>query len=63
MLILSRKVGEKIYIGGGITITVIETQRGKTRFGVEAPKDVRVALTEEQLLEPPPTQQPARRKA
>ena len=46
MLVLSRKVGEKIVIGGTITITLVEIQRGKVRLGIEAPKDVPVMRTE-----------------
>lgn len=41
MLILSRRVGEKIVIGdGSITITVVDLERGKVRLGIEAPRDV-----------------------
>lgn len=40
MLVLSRKYGEKIYIGDGICITVVDIDRGKIRLGVEAPPDV-----------------------
>lgn len=46
MLVLSRKVGEKIVIGGTITITLVEIQRGNVRLGIEAPKDVPVMRTE-----------------
>ena len=46
MLVLSRKVGEKIVIGGTITITLVEIQRGKVRLGIEAPKDIPVMRTE-----------------
>jgi carbon storage regulator len=40
MLVLSRKLGEKIYIGENICITVIDQDRGKIRLGIEAPRDV-----------------------
>lgn len=40
MLVLSRKLGEKIYIGSNIIITVVDIDRGKIRLGIEAPKDV-----------------------
>lgn len=33
-------------IGGTITITLVEIQRGKVRLGIEAPKDVPVMRTE-----------------
>ncbi len=40
MLVLSRKLGEKIYIGESICITVVDIDRGKIRLGIEAPRDV-----------------------
>ena len=40
MLVLRRKLGEKIYIGENICITVVDIDRGKIRLGIEAPRDV-----------------------
>jgi carbon storage regulator len=40
MLILSRRLGEKIYISESICITVVDIDRGKIRLGIEAPRDV-----------------------
>jgi len=40
MLVLSRKLGEKIFIGDNICITVVDIDRGKIRLGIEAPRDV-----------------------
>lgn len=40
MLVLSRKLGEKIHIGADICITVMDIDRGKIRLGIEAPKEV-----------------------
>ena len=40
MLVLSRKLGEKIYIGENICITVVDIDRGKIRLGIEAPRNV-----------------------
>ena len=40
MLVLSRKLGEKIIIGDNITITVVEAIGNKIRIGIEAPDDV-----------------------
>lgn len=40
MLVLSRKLGEKIYISDNICITVVDIDRGKIRLGIEAPRDV-----------------------
>lgn len=42
MLILSRKVDEKIKIGNDITITLIEVRGDQVKIGVEAPKNVKV---------------------
>lgn len=45
MLVLSRKLGEKIYIGDGpgrICITVVDIDRGKIRLGIDAPREVPV---------------------
>ena len=40
MLVLSRKLGEKIFIGDNVCITVVDIDRGKIRLGIEAPRDV-----------------------
>lgn len=40
MLVLSRKLGEKILINNNICITVVDIDRGKIRLGIEAPPDV-----------------------
>lgn len=42
MLVLSRKLGEKIVIGENICITVIDIDRGKIRLGIEAPRTIPV---------------------
>ena len=42
MLILSRKVDEKIKIGNDITLTIIEIHGDQVKIGVEAPKNVKV---------------------
>ncbi len=42
MLILSRKVGERIVIGDNVTIVVVEVRGDKVRLGIEAPKEVPV---------------------
>lgn len=36
MLVLSRKLGEKIYINDNICITVVDIDRGKIRLGIKA---------------------------
>jgi carbon storage regulator len=42
MLVLSRKLGEKIVIGENIRITVVKIDRNQIRIGIEAPGDVPV---------------------
>jgi carbon storage regulator len=42
MLILSRKVNEKIMIGEDISISIIEVRGDQVRLGVDAPKTVKV---------------------
>jgi carbon storage regulator len=42
MLVLSRKLGEKIFIGENICITVVDIDRGKIRLGIEAPREVSI---------------------
>ena len=46
MLVLSRKVGERVIINGSIVVTVIATQGRMVKIGVEAPPEV-VVLREE----------------
>jgi carbon storage regulator len=42
MLVLSRKLGEKIVIGDNIVVTVVKIDRNQIRIGIEAPQDVLV---------------------
>lgn len=42
MLILSRKVDEKIRIGDEITLTIIDVRGDQVKIGVEAPRNVKV---------------------
>jgi carbon storage regulator len=42
MLILSRKVNEKIMIGDDISISIIEVRGDQVRLGVDAPRTVKV---------------------
>ena len=42
MLILSRKMNEKIKIGDEITVTIIEIRGDQVKIGVESPKNVKV---------------------
>ena len=57
MLVLSRKLGEKIYISDNICITIVDIDRGKIRLGIEAPRDVPIfrqeLLTDKKAPETP----------
>jgi carbon storage regulator len=42
MLILGRRVGEKIRIGDNITVTILAQNGSQIRVGIEAPQDISV---------------------
>ncbi len=46
MLVLSRKVGEKILIGENISVTIVRITGGGVRVGIEAPAELAVVREE-----------------
>ncbi len=46
MLILTRRVGEKVMIGDDVSVTVLRVKGNQVRLGVEAPKSVSVQREE-----------------
>lgn len=46
MLVLSRKVGERILIGDNIAVTVVRVAQGTVRIGVEAPNNMQIVREE-----------------
>lgn len=42
MLILSRKINEKVLIGDDISVSIIEIRGDQVRLGIDAPKKVKV---------------------
>jgi len=56
MLVLSRKIGEKLVIGDNITVVISKIAGNRVTIGVEAPADVRIVRGE---LEPHAKVQPA----
>ncbi len=49
MLVLSRRVGERVVVGDDVTITVLEVRGDVVRIGIDAPRSVAVHRAE--LLE------------
>lgn len=48
MLVLTRKLGERVFIGEDIAVVVVDVDRGKVRLGIEAPRGV--AIFREEVL-------------
>ncbi len=46
MLVLTRRSGESIAIGDGITVKVLSIEKGQVRIGVNAPPEIRVLREE-----------------
>ncbi len=46
MLVLSRRVGETIYIGDDITVTVARMADGEVTLGITAPRETPIARSE-----------------
>lgn len=42
MLVLSRKIGEKVIIDGCITVQILAVEGNKVRIGISAPPEIRV---------------------
>jgi carbon storage regulator len=46
MLVLSRKIGERLVIGDNITVVVSRVAGNRVTLGIEAPSDVRIVRGE-----------------
>jgi carbon storage regulator len=46
MLVLSRKPGEQVVLGNGITLTVVEVRGNRVRLAFDAPDQVRILRAE-----------------
>jgi carbon storage regulator len=46
MLILTRKLGEKINIGDDITVTLLEIKGAQVKLGIDAPKSIGIHRNE-----------------
>ena len=54
MLVLSRKVGEKLVIGGNITVVVSRIAGNRVTLAIDAPQEVRIVRGELAPQEVPP---------
>lgn len=46
MLVLSRKVGERILVGDKVVVTVVRIGLDAVRIGIQAPKDMNIVREE-----------------
>jgi carbon storage regulator len=46
MLVLTRKLMEKLYIGDEICVTVVRVEGGQVRLGIDAPREISVVRAE-----------------
>ncbi len=53
MLVLSRKVGERIFIGEDVVVTVVRLSSGAVRLGIDAPADWTIVRQEVEPHEKP----------
>src|SRR3954470_11777051 len=61
MLVLTRKLMEKLYIGNEITVTVVRLEGGQVRLGIDAPKEIAVVRGELRPIAEKPAGDPAPR--
>ena len=50
MLVLSRRNGESIVIGGGITVKVLRVKGNVVQLGIDAPKEIPIQRSELRTL-------------
>lgn len=53
MLVLSRKLGERVLVAPNVWVTIVDIDRNKVRLGFDAPREVSIVreenLTAEQI--------------
>ena len=60
MLVLSRKLGETIVVGEGITISVVRIRGGRVQLGISAPDHVSIER-DDARSQPKPARSPRSR--
>lgn len=60
MLVLTRRISEKLIIGENVEITIVRIDGGQVRIGINAPKDVPIRRAE--LAELPEAEKTKARK-
>jgi carbon storage regulator len=60
MLVLSRKVGDKVVIGNCVTVTVVEATGNNVRLAISAPEDISILRSELAHRKMPPANEPER---
>jgi carbon storage regulator len=58
MLVLTRKLMERLFIGDDICVTVVRLEGGQVRLGIDAPRDVSVIRAELVPDRPAPRSRP-----
>lgn len=56
MLVLSRKVGERVLVGDNVVVTIVRIGPNAVRVGIEAPKDMNIVRDE--LIDDPSSTHP-----
>lgn len=46
MLVLTRKIGDGLLIGDGITVTILSVEGDRVKVGIDAPREIRVLRRE-----------------
>ena len=63
MLVLSRKLGQRVQVGPDVQITIVKIDKASVRIGIEAPGNVTVYREEIFALEQPAVDTPPLRPA
>jgi carbon storage regulator len=46
MLVLSRRLGESVFIGNDVAVSILEIRGGQVRIGISAPPSVKIVRDE-----------------